>query len=587
MNSVAFDFSHLIVDLVAKAAKQAGIGEGFQPDVKPADPRFGDFQANGILPFAKSQKKNPRELAIAVLKELQAMSLIQDGSITVEIAGPGFINFKLQGKLLSTWLARYGSMETIKADAAQMLSGEAVVVDFSSPNTAKEMHVGHIRSTVIGEAICRLLEFCGAKVIRDNHIGDWGTQFGMLILAIKTENCDLDAISGDPIAELERLYKKGSAMAKENETDLEHAREELVKLQNGDEENTALWKKINDISYRSFDDIYKRLGVHFDYVYGESFYRDKVQSVYDELTQAKLAEESEGALVVFHLEHPRFNTQPFIIRKRDGASNYATTDLATIDFRVKHFHPSQIVYLTDARQSDHFEQLFLTAEKWFSWRKEKTPQMRHVTFGTILGEDGKAIKTRSGESVKLKDLINEGIERSYKIISDKNPDWNEEERRHAAEVIGVNAIRYADLMQNRSSDYVFSWDKLLSFEGNTAPYMLYAVVRVHSIFRKVNLEPTVAWENAAPLETEQEFALARKLIEFPVALSQALQELRPHFLCTYLYDLAGTFSTFYNQDKVNVDDTAIRNKRLSLCANTLVILKTGLEILGIPTLERM
>ncbi len=570
-----------------EAVRTVGITDGFNADVKPADPRFGDFQANGILPYAKAQKRNPRELATAVLEALKKNPLVADGSITVEIAGPGFINFKLQPKVLSAWLDDYGSMAALEKESSKLLGGQNIVVDYSSPNTAKQMHVGHIRSTVIGEAICRLLAFCGANVIRDNHIGDWGTQFGMLILAIKTEKADLGKIEGDAIAELERLYKKGSAMAKDNESDLERARQELVKLQNGDPENMALWENINAISYRSFDEIYERLGVHFDKVLGESFYRDKVDEVYGELTESGLAQMSDGALVVFHEEHPRFNTQPFIIRKSDGASNYATTDLATVLYRVREFHPSQIIYLTDARQSDHFEQLFLTVKKWFEKKNISMPWLRHVTFGTILGEDGKAIKTRSGESVKLKDLLSEGVERAFRIISEKNPDLPESDRRQIAEVIGVNAIRYADLMQNRSSDYLFSWDKLLSFEGNTAPYLLYAVARIYSIFRKVNAVPAVAWKAAAPLETEQELALARKLIEFPVALSQSLQDLRPHFLCSYLYELSGVFSTFYNQDKVNVEDLAVRTKRLSLCAGTLLVLKTGLNVLGIPVLERM
>jgi arginyl-tRNA synthetase len=461
-----------------------------------------------------------------------------------------------------------------------------VLVDYSSPNTAKQMHVGHLRSMVIGESIARLLEFCGAEVIRDNHIGDWGTQFGKLIYAYR-RFLDPEAIEREPLEELERLYKRGDAATKEDEVAMVEARQELVKLQNGDPASLALWARINDISQHAFDDIYRKLGLKFDYQLGESFYRDQVDRVYRELTEHGIAEESEGALVVFHPEHPRFATQPFIIRKSDGASNYASTDLATAFYRVEEFKSQTLVYVTDARQQDHFQQLFLSVEKWFTARGTPVPEMKHVWFGTILGEDGKAIKTRSGDPIRLKDLLQEAEDRAFAIVTEKNPALPEADRRAIASTVGVAAVRYADLAQNRTGDYVFAWDKLLSFDGNTAPYLLYAVARINSIFSKMG-EPTTQDEDAASaFETETEIALARKLLGFVSVLNMAIDDLRPHFLCTYLFELAGNFSSFYNADRVIVDESDVRARRLVLCRRTLVILETGLQLLGIQSLKRM
>jgi arginyl-tRNA synthetase len=311
--------------------------------------------------------------------------------------------------------------------------------------------------------------------------------------------------------------------------------------------------------------------------------------VYNELTKLGLAEESQGALVVFHPEHPRFKTQPFIIRKSDGASNYASTDLATMLYRVEHFKADAIVVLTDTRQSDHFEQLWLTTQKWFAKTGRKLPRFEHVTFGSILGEDGKAIKTRSGDPIKLKDLLAEAEARAFAIVTEKSPELPETERRDIANAVGVGAVRYADLVQNRSSDYVFAWDKILSFDGNTAPYLLYAVARIRSIFRKQNIEPkdAASGAGATPPETPGELALARKLASFASALKLTTTTLRPHFLCIYLYELAGEFSSFYTADKVLVDDPAVRARRLLLCARTLLVLETGLRLLGLRPLSRM
>lgn len=562
-------------------------GPAFDPILRPADPRHGDFQANGALAFAKARKRNPREVAQTLVDGLAATPLFQEGNVAVSIAGPGFLNFTIQPAWQMRWLQTYRTDEDLQMGAAELRAGSRVVIDYSSPNTAKQMHVGHIRSTVIGEALSRLLRFTGAEVVSDNHLGDWGTQFGIILMAVKEAGYDLDHPGDDPLAEIEQLYKEGAARFKDSDEAKETARRELVALQQGDPESVRIWERVNELSYTAFQEVYDRLGVRFDAVLGESFYRDKVAEIYEEMTATGLATESEGALVVFHPDHPRFAEQPFIIRKSDGASNYATTDLATVLYRHNHYKSDEIIYVTDSRQQDHFAQLFLTVEAWFNRKGYKVPALRHVTFGTILGEDGKAIKTRSGESVKLKDLLNEAVERAQAIVNEKNPDLPEAERRQVAEVIGVNAVRYADLAQNRSSDYVFAWDKLLSFDGNTAPYLLYAVARIHSIFRKADLKPGEAETGASAFETPEECALARQLLLFPSALEQCLTELRPHFLCGYLYDLSGYFSSFYNANRVIVEEEPVKARRLLLCARTLQFLESGLRALGIPTLQRM
>ncbi len=583
--SVSFHIAADLESALQAAAQTAGLDPVFTPEIRAADPRHGDFQANGVLGYAKSRKLNPRQVAEQLLA---ALPVAATTAFEATIAGPGFINFRLKPAALLAWLGEYSSPAHLKSGAASLYHGRRYVVDFSSPNTAKQLHVGHIRGMVIGEAICRLLAFCGAEVIRDNHIGDWGTQFGKLIWGYKHLRNET-ALATDPLEELERLYKAADAAAKADPAALEAARSELVKLQAGDAENLSLWRKINTISAGAFEDIYRQLDIHFDHQLGESFYNDKLQRVYDELGTAGLASESQGALVVFHPEHPRFKTQPFIIRKSDGAANYASTDLATMLYRVEHFHADAIAILTDTRQNDHFEQLWLTTQKWFAATGRRLPEFQHVTFGSILGEDGKAIKTRSGDPIKLKSLLNEAEERAFALVTEKSPDLPETERRDIANAVGVGSVRYADLAQNRSSDYVFAWDKILSFEGNTAPYLLYAVTRIHSIFRKAGLDSTdaTATAGATPPETSGEITLARKLVGFATALNLTTAQLRPHFLCTYLFELAGEFSAFYAADKVIVEDSAVRARRLLLCARSLLVLENGLRLLGLRPLTRM
>ena len=584
----------LIIDqeLRSITAELEGFGPDFDPVVRPADPKFGDFQANGVLGHAKRNKANPRELGQKLIEAIQASGKFDPELFELSLAGPGFINFKLTTAYLWQWLQNYSTTSDYQAGAGDLRKGRKVVIDYPSANTAKQAHIGHLRPMVIGQAISRLLDFCGADTIRDNHIGDWGTNFGTLIMKIKRDGIDLTALGDDALVTLDQLYKDGSALEKEQPELRDISRNELVLLQNGDAENTAIWEQIVEISKVAFDKLFAQMGVEVDITLGESFYRDKVERIYSELSEIGLAEESDGALVVWHDEVKKFSRDserpyPFNIRKSDGASNYASTDLATVLYRVEEFKAEEIIYLTDARQQDHFQQLFLTTEKWFKAKAYALPEMSHVFWGTILGEDKKPFKTKSGETIKLQALLDEARSRAYDVVTEKNPDLPEEERREIAESVGVGAMKYADLSSNRTQDYVFNWDRMLSFEGNTAPYLLYAVARINSIFRKSKLDPEAPIEGASPLETETEQALARKLMGFVNALELTLNDLRPHFLCTYLYELAGAYSSFYNADKVMVDDSEVRARRLLLCARTRTVLKTGLELLGIQTLEQM
>jgi arginyl-tRNA synthetase len=605
---VSFNLAADLDQALRTAASTAGLADAaaFSPEVRTADPKHGDFQANGTLGYAKARKLNPRATADQLVAALPAA--VRE-SYDITIAGPGFINFTLKPAALLAWLRAFGTREALTAGAAAAHASQTWVVDYSSPNTAKQMHVGHLRSAVIGEAICRLLVFTGARVIRDNHLGDWGTQFGKLIYGYKRWAAPA-ALATDAIEELERVYKLGNDATPEGSPALDEARRELVALQNGDPANVALWKKFSEVSLAAFQQIYDRLGITFDHNLGESFYNDKVARVYAELTLTvpPIAEDSAGALVVFHDEHPRFSRHterpnPFMVRKADGASGYASTDLATALYRTEHFKADGIVVVTDFRQGDHFEQLFLTVKKWFAAKNYRLPELHHVTFGAVTGEDGKALKTRDGGVIKLKALLDEAEERAYAIVTAKNAERPEPDRfsdaecRVIAQTVGIASVQYADLSQNRSSNYVFSWDKMLALDGNTAPYLLYAVARIHSIFRKAGVTPShLAASGAAPLhdealasalETPSEINLARKLAKFPDALRLAGDTLRPHFLCMYLYELAGDYSSFNTADKVLVEDPALRARRLMLCARTLLTLETGLHLLGLRTLTRM
>jgi len=551
--------------------------------VRPCpDPKFGDYQSNALMSLAKSRKMNPRQLATDVVTKLDVSDLCEP----VEIAGAGFLNFRLKPATVAESLQSAARGEHLFFEKSS--APRTVVVDFSSPNVAKPMHVGHIRSTVLGDSLARILRLLGHKVITDNHIGDWGTQFGKLIVGWK-RHLDKDALKADPIAEMERLYKLVSAASESDPAVLEEARQELVKLQQGDQENLRIWREMIALSQVQFDTVYGRLDIKFDHTLGESFYNARLQPIVDEFRQKGIARESEGATVVFFEDNPQLKGNPTIIQKSDGAFNYATTDLATLAHRLETWHPNEIVYVTDGRQQLHFQQLFAAFRRWHPESKVK---LAHVWFGSILGEDNKPFKTRSGEVIKLADLLDEAEERAFKVVSEKSDELPEAERRKIAPVVGLGAIKYADLLPNRQSDYVFSWDKMLALHGNTAVYLLYAYARIRSIFRKGNLDSSAQssitnHQSPIALTAPQELSLAKHLLNFGLILEAVADEYRPNFLCNYLYELAGHFTAFYENCPVLKSEPEIRASRLLLCDLTAQVLKQGLTVLGIETLEQM
>ena len=562
--------------------------------VRPCpEPKFGDYQSNALMSLAKARKLNPRQLATDVLAKLD----LADTCEKVEIAGAGFLNFRLKTAVLAENLAAAARGEHLFFDRAA--TPKTVVIDFSSPNVAKPMHVGHIRSTGIGDALQRTLRLLGHNVITDNHIGDWGTQFGKLLIGWK-QALDRAALERDAIAELERLYKVINAECDANPARLEEAKAELVKLQAGDAENIAIWKEMIRLSQVQFDTIYGRLGVKFDHTLGESFYNPWLGEVVNDLLARGIARESEGAVGVFSdgslppKEDPflvnrdgEWVADPALVRKSDGGFNYMTTDLATIDYRLKTWSPTEIVYVVDDRQSPHFKKLFLTFARW-QGGAAKQVKLVHVGFGKILGDDGKPFKTRSGDTVKLGDLLDEATERALKIAAEKNAALPAGELNNIAQVIGLGAVKYADLLPNRQSDYIFSWDKMLALQGNTAPYLQYACARIASIRRKAPMVDA-SGQSTAPigLDAPEEAALAKHLLNFGLTLEAVAEEYRPNYLCNYLYELAGKFTSFYENCPVLKAEEPTRGSRLSLCDLTARVLKKGLETLGIETVEQM
>ena len=562
--------------------------------VRPCpDPKFGDYQSNALMSLAKVRKLNPRQLATDVLTKLDVSEICEP----VEIAGAGFLNFRLNLSALAQTLESAARGEHLFFDRAAQ--PRTVVIDFRSPNVAKPMHVGHIRSTILGDSLARTLRLLGHRVITDNHIGDWGTQFGMLLVGWQ-QHLDRDALGRDAIGEMERLYKLVSAASRSDETVLAAARLELVKLQNGDGESLKLWREMIALSEKQFDKIYSRLGVKFDQTLGESFYNPRLKPLVDDLLARGIACESEGAIAIFFDGLPPLKEHPALIRKSDGGFNYTTTDLATLEYRLTTWHPDEIIYVTDGRQQLHFQQVFAAFHKWQSVNSElrtpnsERPKLAHVWFGSILGEDGKPFKTRSGETVKLADLLDEAEERAYNVVKTKQLERSEEERvpealwPEIARVVGIGAVKYADLLPNRQSDYIFSWDKMLALTGNTAPYLQYAYTRIRSIFRKAagtfNAQhSTFNIQLAAP----EEIALAKHLLNFGLTLGAVAEEYRPNFLCNYLYELAGKFTSFYENCPVLKADGATRASRLALCDLTARVLKQGLDALGIETVEQM
>jgi arginyl-tRNA synthetase len=548
--------------------------------VRPCpDPKFGDYQTNALMPLAKARKLDARRLA----SEILAMLDVSEWCEKVEVAGAGFLNFRLKTSAMRDALQSAVCAEPPFVERAA--KPRTIVIDFSSPNVAKPMHVGHIRSTILGDCLARTFRLLGHRVITDNHLGDWGTQFGMLLVGWKTF-LDPVALRADPVAEMERIYRRTNAECRENPETLEHARKELVKLQSGDEENLRFWREMIALSQEQFDAIYSRLDVKFDYTLGESFYNPRLAALVAGLAAKGIARQSEGALAIFFDDIPQLKGQPVLVRKSDGGFNYTTTDLATLAYRVETWQPDEIIYVTDARQQLHFQQVFAAFQKWLSTldTRHSTPRLAHVCFGSILSEDGKPFKTRSGDTVKLADLLDEAEERAFKIVSEKNPSLPETQRREIARVVGLGAVKYADLLPNRQSDYVFSWDKMLALTGNTAPYLQYAYTRIRSIFRKSKIQnPKSEMLLAAP----EEIALAKLLLNFGLTLEEAAEEYRPNFLCNYLFALAGKFTAFYENCPVLKAEGATRASRLTLCDLTGRVLKQGLDTLGIEVLEQM
>ena len=543
-------------------------------EVAPAaDTRFGDYQANAAMVLAKQVRANPRELAAKIADYFEAGDICEKP----EIAGPGFLNFRLKPQWVSQQLralagdARCGVPETKHP--------QRVVIDFSSPNVAKPMHVGHIRSTILGDALARIARFVGHEVVTDNHLGDWGTQFGKVLYGWK-HLLDRAALERDPIAEMTRLYREVNALEQTDPAVHKAAREELVKLQQGDPENRAIWQQLIDLSWAEFADIYEKLGVRFDERLGESFYDPTLAALVDKLLADGTAQISEGAACIFFPDIPALADKPCLVRKSDGGFLYATTDLATIEYRVERWDPHAVWYVTGAPQQLHFQQVFAAAK-----RMGITTRLDHISFGSILGEDHKLMKTRSGDNVPLRDLLEEAVTRARAMIEEKNPELPAEEKEHIARVVGLGAVKYAELSQHRMTDYVFSWSKMLSLQGNTAPYLQNAYVRVRSIFRKLGAELGTAQE--VVLTEPAELALAKKLLQFGEIVPLVLHEFRPNLLANHLFETANTFHTFYEACPVLKSEGTTQHSRLVLCEATARVLKQGLDLLGIEVPERM
>lgn len=537
----------------------------------------GDYQINGVMAAAKRHNRNPRELAQQVADKLSGNHVIE----SAEVAGPGFINLRLRADFLAQNLSHAlhsGHLGIRKTDKPQ-----TVVIDYSSPNLAKEMHVGHLRSSIIGDSISRVLEFMGNTVIRQNHVGDWGTQFGMLVAYLVEQQKDNAAFE---LADLEQFYRAAKVRFDEDAAFADTAREYVVKLQGGDEAVLALWKQFVDISLSHAQAVYDTLGLKLrpEDVAGESKYNDDLQPVVDDLVQKGLAVEDDGAKVVFLDEFKNKEGEPaaFIVQKQGGGFLYASTDLACLRYRIGRLKADRLLYVVDHRQALHFEQLFTTSRK--AGYLPENVKAEFIGFGTMMGKDGKPFKTRSGDTVKLVDLLTEAVERATTLVKEKNPELGADEAAKIGKTVGIGAVKYADLSKNRTSDYVFDWDAMLSFEGNTAPYLQYAYTRVQSVFRKVG-----EWDAAAltvltePLEKQ----LAAELLKFEDVLQSVADTAYPHYLAAYLYQTATLFSRFYEACPILKAEGATRNSRLQLAKLTGDTLKQGLDLLGIDVLDVM
>jgi arginyl-tRNA synthetase len=584
--------------------------------VQPSqDPRFGDYQANGAMALAKQLKMKPRQVAAEVVARLDVADLCEKP----EIAGPGFINLRLK----PDWVA--AQVGAINPDKPEDRLGvpraercETVVVDYSAPNLAKEMHVGHLRSTIIGDALVRMLDFSGHNVVRQNHVGDWGTQFGMLV-AYLTEKKLITPVAGQEgwffpedktLADLETLYREAKDLFDTDAGFATKARETVVKLQSGDPLTLEIWKDFLVLSMGDCKRVYEKIGVRLtdDDIRGESAYNSLLSKVVEHLKAKDMLTESQGAQCVFL---PEFKGKdgsplPLIVQKSDEGYLYATTDLAAIGFRTGFFpelsdgskspRANRVLYVVDARQALHFQMVFACARA--AGFAPPDVRLEHVAFGTMMGADGKPFKTREGGTVKLMDLLDEAERRALDLVTQKNTEdvaagrtqpLTETQKQEIAHTVGIGAVKYADLSQNRTSNYIFSWEKMLSLDGNTAPYMQYAYARVRSIFRKGGHEAEAHRADAAPipLASPQELALGKTLLRFPEALDRAIEDYRPNVLAAYLYDLAGAFTAFYDACPVIQSEEPLRSARLKLCDLTARVIQRGLGLLGIETAERM
>lgn len=574
----------LLTDKVQQAMLAAEIPAEFGPHIALSkQAQFGDYQANGILGAAKKLKTNPRALAEKVIEQLD----ISDIASKIEVAGPGFINIFLA----ESWLS--GQLNNHFADTRKSVATtdkpDVCVVDYSSPNLAKEMHVGHLRSTIIGDAVVRALEFQGHKVIRQNHMGDWGTQFGMLLAHLNDKLAN-DQVAETALADLEDFYREAKVRFDDEDGFADRAREYVVKLQSGDADCLKLWAEFIDVSIAHSEDVYKKLNVTLkrDDIRGESDYNSDLKTVVDELTEKNIAVEDQGAKVVFLDEIANKEGDPsvFIVQKSGGGFLYATTDLSACRYRANELNADRILIFTDARQALHFKQVELVARK--AGFLPDAVQYEHCPFGMMMGEDGKPFKTRTGGTVKLSDLLDESVTRAKTLIAERATDLSEQEQTEIAQKVGIGAVKYADLSKHRTSDYIFSWKSMLSFEGATAPYLQYAYTRVSSIFAKAGIDPTKLTADIQ-IKAEQERALAIKLLQFEDCLTQVTKEAHPHVLCAYLYELASVFMSFYEACPILKSDVNEIDKqsRLGLSLWTAQVMQLGLDILGIETMERM
>ncbi len=550
--------------------EDAGIHLGVTPT---NNDKFGDYQCNAAMEMARTLKKPPRQIAQEFIDAAQLPDFVEK----IEIAGPGFINFFLSNRALADYI------ESLEKDpflgAAQVGQGKTVVVDYSGPNVAKPMHIGHIRSTVIGNAIDRLYRFRGFKVIADNHLGDWGTQFGLMMIGFQNF-ANEEALKVSPVDELERIYVESYNRSKEDAAWREQAKAELVKLQQGDAKNRALWKRFIELSIEEFSAIYARLNVKFDLYRGESFYNDRLPTIIDSLESKGLATESDGALIV-DLEDEGMPV--CIVRKSDGGYNYATTDLATVEARIEEFDPDRIIYVTDERQQLHFKQFFTVSKKL-----GMDANLVHVWFGLMRLPEA-TFSTREGNVIKLAALLDEAESRALEIVKSGSPEMPEDQQKDLATAIGIGAIKYTDLSQNPQSLVTFTWEKALNMEGNSGPYLQYAYARISSVHDKYNVQFPNTDLNSCSILIEQDIErrLAVKLSRFPAAVHGAAENYRPNILADYLYDLAQVYSSFYQNVPFLKADEGIRESRIRLCRFTARVLKQGLELLGIETRERL